>query len=385
MSIEMAFFKEEKNRLFDIITEKSGDLIIIIDKKQRINYANREACDLLGYTQNEIINLKLRDILVDNNYNLKDKKTFEELQLKNKVNNIIDVETLGTPINDEGWILVSRNITYKKEMQLLKEENERMKLGQQLKNDFFANLSHELKTPLNIFYSIIQILDLNLEKKEENDFKLAYKKYSSGLKVNFYRMLRMITNLIDLTKLDCNFTEVKFNNYDIVGLCEDITLSVVTYAQQKNIEVIFDTCEEEHTIRCDSEYMERIMLNLLSNAIKYTPCNGEIVVSLDFDDDYVHIIVKDNGIGIPKEKLDSIFEKFVRVDKTIKRENEGSGIGLSIVKSLVDLLEGDIHIESSENIGSQFTIEIPNIKLKEGLTDYNIDKEKITLELSDVY
>lgn len=377
---------EEKNKLFDVITEKSGDLIIIIDKKQRIKYANKKACNLLGYEEDEIIGLKLRNILVNNNnYDFKDEKIFEELQFKCKDDKIIDVETLGTPINDEGWILISRNITYRKEMQLLKEENEKMKVYQQLKTDFFANLSHELKTPLNIFYSIIQILDLNLEKKEDNDFKLAYKKHSYGLKINFYRMLRMITNLIDLTKFDSNYKDAKFNNYDIVRLCEDVTLSVVTYAQQKNIEIIFDTYEEEHIIRCDAEHMERIMLNLLSNAIKYTPSGGEIFVNLSFDDNYVNITVKDNGIGIPKEKLDSIFEKFVRVDKTIKRENEGSGIGLNIVKSLVDLLEGNIHIKSSENIGSEFTIEIPNIKLEEGLADYDVDKERITLELSDVY
>ncbi len=377
---------EEKNKLFDVITEKSGDLIIIIDKKQRIKYANKKACNLLGYEEDEIIGLKLRNILVNNNnYDFKDEKIFEELQFKSKDDKIIEVETLGTPINDEGWILISRNITYRKEMQLLKEENEKMKVYQQLKTDFFANLSHELKTPLNIFYSIIQILDLNLEKKEDNDFKLAYKKHSDGLKINFYRMLRMITNLIDLTKFDSNYKDAKFNNYDIVRLCEDVTLSVVTYAQQKNIEIIFDTYEEEHIIRCDAEHMERIMLNLLSNAIKYTPSGGEIFVNLSFDDNYVNITVKDNGIGIPKEKLDSIFEKFVRVDKTIKRENEGSGIGLNIVKSLVDLLEGNIHIESSENVGSEFTIEIPNIKLEEGLADYDVDKERITLELSDVY
>lgn len=377
---------EEKNKLFDVITEKSGDLIIIIDKKQRIKYANKKACNLLGYEEDEIIGLKLRNILVNNNnYDFKDEKIFEELQFKCKDDKIIEVETLGTPINDEGWILISRNITYRKEMQLLKEENEKMKVYQQLKTDFFANLSHELKTPLNIFYSIIQILDLNLEKKEDNDFKLAYKKHSDGLKINFYRMLRMITNLIDLTKFDSNYKDAKFNNYDIVRLCEDVTLSVVTYAQQKNIEIIFDTYEEEHIIRCDAEHMERIMLNLLSNAIKYTPSGGEILVNLSFDDNYVNITVKDNGIGIPKEKLDSIFEKFVRVDKTIKRENEGSGIGLNIVKSLVDLLEGNIHIESSENVGSEFTIEIPNIKLEEGLADYDVDKERITLELSDVY
>ena len=375
---------EEKNRIFDVITEKSGDIIIIVDKDERIRYANKEVYKLLGYEENEIINFDIKDIIIDYyNYNREENKIFGELHLICKDQTVIDVETLGTRINDEGWILVSRNTTYRKELELLKNENEKIKVHQQLKNDFFANLSHELKTPLNIFYSIIQLLDLNLDKKE-NEFKLVYEKYNTGLKINFYRMLRMITNLIDLTKFDSDFKDINFNNYDIVKLCEDVTMSVITYAQQKNIEIIFDTDEEEHIIRCDAEHMERIMLNLLSNAIKYTTSGGEIFVNLSFCDNYVNISVKDNGIGIPKEKLESIFEKFVRVDKTIKRENEGSGIGLSIVKSLVDLQGGKISIESSEGIGSEFTIEIPNIKLEEGLRDYDVDKERITLELSDI-
>ncbi|MCC3863477.1 PAS domain-containing sensor histidine kinase [Terrisporobacter petrolearius] len=378
---------EEKNRIFDVITEKSGDIIIIVDKDERIRYVNKEVYKLLEYEENEIINFDIKDIIIDYynyNCNREENKIFGELHLICKDKTIIDVETLGTRINDEGWILVSRNNSYRKELELLKNENEKIKVHQQLKNDFFANLSHELKTPLNIFYSIIQLLDLNLDKKE-NEFKLVYEKYNTGLKINFYRMLRMITNLIDLTKFDSDFKDINFNNYDIVKLCEDVTMSVITYAQQKNIEIIFDTDEEEHIIRCDAEHMERIMLNLLSNAIKYTPSGGEIFVNLSFDDNYVNISVKDNGIGIPKEKLESIFEKFVRVDKTIKRENEGSGIGLNIVKSLVDLLGGKISIVSSEDMGSEFTIEIPNIKLEEGLTDYDVDKERITLELSDVY
>ncbi len=136
--------------------------------------------------------------------------------------------------------------------------------------------------------------------------------------------------------------------------------------------------------------MERIMLNLLSNAIKFTPKGGTIKVDLLFDEKFVHIKVKDSGVGIPKEKINEIFGKFTRVDKTIKRENEGSGIGLSIVKSLVQLLEGKISLKSEEDRGSEFTISLPNKKLSENdlcecPVDYIVDTQKITLELSDIY
>ena len=382
---------EEKNILFDIITKKAGDLITIVDNDKNIKYVNDESCNVLGYSRGELIGKNLDEIVIGSTNILYTNK-FQEISLRSKNGKIIDIETTSSSIsenNEDGWILIARNITYRRDLKNLKEKYDEIKIHNKLKSDFFANLSHELKTPLNIFYSIIQVLDLNVEK-DENDFKQAYKKYNKGLKVNFYRMFKMITNLIDLTKFDSNFEKVKFNNYDIVKLCEDICLSVITYAEQKNIEIVFDTEKEEEIIRCNGEYMERIMLNILSNAIKFTPRGGEIFINLFFDNEFVHIKIKDSGIGIPKEKVDSIFEKFVRVDKSFSRENEGSGIGLSIVKSLVELLEGEISLKSEENKGSEFTISLPNIKLNEkdlydAPQNYIVDTQKITLELSDIY
>lgn len=381
----------EKNILFDIITKKAGDLITIVDNNKNIKYVNDESCNVLGYIRGEIIGKNL-DEIVKGSTDILHTNKFQEISLRCKNGEMIDIETISSPISEnseEGWILIARNITYRRELKNLKEKYDEIKVHNKLKSNFFANLSHELKTPLNIFYSIIQVLDLNVEK-DENDFKQSYKKYNKGLKVNFYRMFKMITNLIDLTKLDSNLEKVKFNNYDIVKLCEDISLSVITYAEQKNIKIVFDTEKEEEIIRCNGEYMERIMLNILSNAIKFTPRGGEIFINLFFDSEFVHIKIKDSGIGIPKEKIDSIFEKFVRVDKSFSRENEGSGIGLSIVKSLVELLEGEISLKSEENKGSEFTISLPNIKLNEKdlyemPTDHIVDAQKITLELSDIY
>ena len=382
---------EEKNILFDIITKKVGDLITIVDNNKNIKYVNDESCNVLGYSRGELIGKKLDEMVIGSTDILYTNK-FQEISLRCKNGETIDIEIISSPTsenNEDGWILIARNITYRRDLKNLKEKYDEIKIHNKLKSDFFANLSHELKTPLNIFYSIIQVLDLNVEK-DENDFKQAYKKYNKGLKVNFYRMFKMITNLIDLTKLDSNLEKVKFNNYDIVKLCEDISLSVITYAEQKNIKIVFDTEKEEEIIRCNGEYMERIMLNILSNAIKFTPRAGEIFINLFFDSEFVHIKIKDSGIGVPKEKIDSIFEKFVRVDKSFSRENEGSGIGLSIVKSLVELLEGEISLKSEENKGSEFTVSLPNIKLNEKdlyemPTDHIVDAQKITLELSDIY
>ena len=199
--------------------------------------------------------------------------------------------------------------------------------------------------------------------------------------------MRPISNIVDITKIDVGFTKPKFANCDIVRVIEEITLSVVNYAENKNINIVFDTEIEEHIIKCDSSMIERAMLNLLSNAIKFTKENGNIVVNLYKDEQWVHIIVKDDGIGIPIGIQGMIFERFVQGDKSLTRLNEGSGIGLSIVKSIVELNNGEIYLDSDGENGTEFEILLPNEKLEGDKYEYNyeIDIDKIELEFSDIY
>ena len=199
--------------------------------------------------------------------------------------------------------------------------------------------------------------------------------------------MRPISNIVDITKIDVGFTKPKFVNCDIVRVIEDITLSVVNYAENKNINIVFDTEIEEHIIKCDSSMIERAMLNLLSNAIKFTKENGNIVVNLYKDEQWVHIIVKDDGIGIPIGIQGMIFERFVQGDKSLTRLNEGSGIGLSIVKSIVELNNGEMYLDSDGENGTEFEILLPNEKLEGDKYEYNyeIDIDKIELEFSDIY
>ena len=202
------------------------------------------------------------------------------------------------------------------------------------KTQFFANLSHEIKTPINIIYSCFQLLDINKEKGETELWN-SYNKYYGTIKQNCYRLLRLVNNLVDITKIDSGFMKLNFINYEIVSLVEDITLSIVPYVESKNITVLFDTYVEELVIKCDPESLERVILNLLSNAVKFSNENGNITVLLDANKDFVIIKVKDDGIGIAPEVSDYVFERFAQEDKSFNRKKEGSVIGLSLVKSLV--------------------------------------------------
>ena len=273
----------------------------------------------------------------------------------------------------------------------LKIKYKEIKEIEKAKSQFFANLSHEIKTPINIIYSCIQLLDIN-KKNGEKSLSDAYNKYEHTLKQNCYRLLRLVNNLVDMTKIDSGYMKLIFINCEIVSLVEDITLSIVPYVESKNINIVFDTYIEELKIRCDPESMERVILNLLSNAIKFTDNNGNISVFIEADEKYVFIRVKDDGIGISEDIREKIFNRFVQEDKSFNRKKEGSGIGLALVKSLVELHDGEVYLEEVSK-GSEFVVKLPNIKIDEELDVYNkvMDAEskplvqKINIEFSDIY
>ena len=255
-----------------------------------------------------------------------------------------------------------------------------------VKTELFTNLSHELKTPLNVILGTVQMMELEKHPSNENE-----KKYVKFLKQNSLRLVRLINNLIDLTKIDANYFEIHRRNLDIVSFVESITSSVLDYAKVKSINIIFDTDIEEKVISCDPDYVERIVLNLLSNAIKFTPKGGKILVSVHDMNEKINVSVKDNGIGIPVDIQKNIFNRFEQVDKSLRREHEGSGIGLSLVKSLVNKLDGNIYVKSRPSKGSEFIVEFPcktipetsELSIENTLISNFVESAKI--EFSDIY
>lgn len=258
-----------------------------------------------------------------------------------------------------------------------------------LRTEFFANISHELRTPLNIILSTLQLHDMYVENgsiiyKNETTYKRM-----SALKQNSMRLLRLINNLIDITKIDAGYFNLQCQSLNIIEFIEDITMSVANYIERKNISLIFDTEIEEKIACFDPNKMERIILNLLSNAVKFTSKGGTIYVDIRDEKDKVKIIVRDTGVGIPKDKQEIIFERFRQVDNLLTRNQEGSGIGLSLTKSLVEMHGGKIYIESEVNIGSSFIVEIPcgacAIEDDSDKSFINSHEDRVNLEFSDIY
>lgn len=397
-------YRMEKNLKLDEqrlrgVTENIKDLIFTIDVEGKISYVNKAVIDVLGYSEEELLGKIYYDkLLVESNLKMIDSKYFNEDKVLtiDKVRSkrgLVELESISSRIKDSksntlGWVRVARNIEDVKEIEILKNKFEEIKQYDKVRSEFFANLSHELRTPINIIYSCIQLL--NNSKKFESGFASLYDKYEKILKQNCFRMLRLVNNLIDITKIDSGFIKMDFINYDIIKLTEDITMSVIPYVESKNIDIIFDTDCEELEIKCDPDKIERIILNLLSNAIKFTEPGGRIEVSIFTDETWVDIRVKDTGIGIPSHMKEFIFERFIQNDKSLNRNKEGSGIGLSLVKSLVELHEGKVFLSESNESGSEFSILLPNVKLEndieeDGSLDYKTEVEKISIEFADIY
>jgi signal transduction histidine kinase len=288
------------------------------------------------------------------------------------------------------------NITGYDEIAVTAQAFDRMADGieqyDKLKTQFFINLSHELKTPINVIFSSVQLISqINTGTKVEECIT-RINKHTKMVKQNCYRLIRLVNNLIDITKYDSGFLNIKLNNYNIVQIIENITMSIIKYAETKEIEVIFDTEIEEKNIVCDPDIIERIMLNLFSNSLKFTNQKGRILVNIYNVDDSVVITVKDTGIGIPEDKLNIIFERFRQVDDSLNRNNEGSGIGLSLVKSLVEAHHGTISVLSVIGEGTEFVIQLPVGEVSDKEYSYSNTNRKsqgmidrISLEFSDIY
>jgi predicted ATPase/signal transduction histidine kinase len=263
---------------------------------------------------------------------------------------------------------------------------------EELRTEFFANISHELRTPLNVIFGGYQMIELMLKDNMPSKNGDKIENYLSTVKQNCYRLVRLINNLIDITKMDSGYFQLDLENLDIVNVVESITLSVAEYIKNNGVSLIFDTYVEEKVMSFDADKIERIMLNLLSNALKFTSQGGNIIVTMYNRRDTIIISVKDDGIGIPEDKQKSIFDRFIQVDKSLSRNREGSGIGLSIVKSLVELHGGTISLKSELGKGSEFFIEIP-VKLENIENQVRKVKtqscgnkiEKIQVEFSDIY
>ena len=216
-----------------------------------------------------------------------------------------------------------------------------------LKTDFVSNVSHEMKTPIAIIKNYAEMLRRDDISEEER------KEYAAAIEHAAVRLSSLISNILKLNKLENQSIVIETEQYDVCRQVCDCILQFEELWDKKEIELDVDM-EDEAFIYADESLMEMVWNNLLSNAIKFTEQGGSITVKQITEDEYVKISVSDTGCGMNKECVNRIFDKFYQGDTS--HSKEGNGLGLALVKRVLELMDGDIQVVSEEGVGSTFTV-----------------------------
>jgi len=232
-----------------------------------------------------------------------------------------------------------------------------MKLDQvdKQRKEFVANVSHELRTPL----SSIKLLSESLIHQNEDNI-MIYREFLKDIDSEIDRLNNIIDDLLSLVDMDKEQLTINYKTTYVNYLLEKIISRLKPLADKKSISLSF-IAGQRVQIKMDTEKIQQALINIIHNAIKYTPNGGQVKVRLYSDGKFIVIKIRDNGMGIPKESLSYIFERFYRVDKARSRNTGGTGLGLAIAKQVVNLHQGDITVESEVGKGSIFYVRIPNI------------------------
>jgi signal transduction histidine kinase/DNA-binding response OmpR family regulator len=249
-----------------------------------------------------------------------------------------------------------RRTALKHTLQMKSFEAEKMYEVDRVKSRFFANISHEFRTPLTLILGPIDQM-MTRSKDEETRSTLA------TMRRNGLWLLQLINQLLDLSKMDAGKMLVQVRPLDLVALVRQLVTSFMPLAERKNIQLVFDPEDDQIITYLDRDKVEKIVANLLSNAFKFTASGGEVRTVLRMVNGNsrrrVEIVIADTGIGIEGEHLERIFDRFYQAGFASTSGDEGTGIGLALVKELVDLLKGSIEVQSEPGRGSTFTVHLP--------------------------
>jgi PAS domain S-box-containing protein len=351
---------EEQQALFADIVNSSDDAIFSKNLEGMVTSWNHGAEKVFGYTAEEIIGKHI-SILVPPNHQHEEKEIMEkiykgftveqfETSRIRKDGKIIDVTLTVSPMKDSfgkiiGASKVSRDMSEKK-------ANERNRL----KSDFLANMSHELRTPMN---AILGFSELLIDKKvgELSDKQLEYLNdiHNSGS-----HLLQLINNVLDLSKIESGNTQLTIESFHIAEVIEEVINVLKPLADKKQIHISLQLSKVVDEISVDKNKFRQILYNLVSNAIKFNHIAGSIVlVTVPIGKVSFLMQVTDNGIGISKENLGKLFTPFMQLDSGTTRKHEGSGLGLALTKSIVELQDGTISVESEITKGTTFSVTMP--------------------------
>jgi diguanylate cyclase (GGDEF)-like protein/PAS domain S-box-containing protein len=421
LSVQAAFAIEKFKLIEDIrdaktylknVLDNSADIIVTTDTESRIVEFNKGASRILGYAYDEMTGTQVDSLWVRpeerneilglmNQYGY---VSNYETQLRAKNGHILDVNLTLSYISDgnggrSGTVGISKDITEKKRLEReidersrelrelnekletkviertveLRKANKELERSNTLKSKFIATMSHELRTPLN---SILGFSELLVEDAS-GPLAEKQKRYATNIYNSGSHLLQLINNILDLAKIESGRIELNYDSFPLQTAVAEVESVIRPLADKKKLKLEIQSSDEPILLKADRIKFKQILYNLLSNSVKFTPDGGSILLEAEAIDDsgpgtgapsehllqihnsFLRLSVSDTGIGIKKEDHDRIFAEFEQVDSSYSRRYEGTGLGLSLTKKLIELHGGEISVESEEGVGSKFIVIMP--------------------------
>jgi PAS domain S-box-containing protein len=354
-----------KGSFYKAVVEDGSDLIFVVDFEGNICYHNGSVGDTLGYKSKKLTGKNFFDYILPDS--LADFKTkFKQSQKRAYTEKVefqflcadssfrfLEFNAINLKHKEglEGFILDCRDITQRKQ-----DAEELMKL-QKTKEQFLANISHEIRTPINGIAGMADLLGQNANAAEQETYLNAIRHSAENLKL-------IINDILDLAAIESGKLKFEKIGFNLTDLVPSLISTFAYQAKEKNITLDYSIEKKLNRILIgDPVRLNQVLINLISNAVKFTH-SGSINVTcstdrLQKDTCWVRFEITDTGIGIPSEKLNTIFESFSQADASVTRKYGGSGLGLTIVKQLVELQKGKITVRSEEDLGSTFIVLVP--------------------------
>ena len=332
---------------FGSVLDDLGEGIIVTDNEGNITFENDQFSQILNLKKN-VHGASIKDLGV---------KSLGYLFRRSKKKKRADIE-FEIELNDKStrWVLANINQSKNtKEHILVVHDITQLRSLDSMRRDFISNLSHELRTPVSVIRANSEtLIDSALDDKKQA------KVFAKAILRNAERLTDMVSSLLDLSRIEYGELKLNFQEINLNSYFENYIQSIASLAKKKDINIL---CKLQHkgSVNADSQAIERIMNNLIDNAIKYSDKGSDItILTSNEDDNYIKVMVEDNGEGISAEDKDHIFSRFYRTASARATENQGSGLGLAIVKHLVNSLNGEVGIESKPQQGSVFWFTLPS-------------------------
>jgi PAS domain S-box-containing protein len=354
-----------KGKFYQAVVEDGSDIIFIVDFKGEILYHNDSVEEILGHKPGSLVGKSFFDFIHPDTLP-SFRKSFVESTRKPYIEGVefqfqckpgkykyLEFNSINLKQKEglEGLILDCRDITERK------RDAEELLRAQKAKEQFLANISHEIRTPINGIAGMAELLSQSPTPEEQTTYLNAIRSAADNLKV-------IINDILDLASIESGKLKFEHIGFSVKDLLASLINSFSVQAREKRIELKLDIEGQADTILIgDPVRLNQIMINLLSNAIKFTH-SGTIQVNCGVHRKHgrnydIRFEVSDTGIGIPQDKLNTIFESFSQADESVTRKYGGTGLGLTIVRQLVELQKGKITVDSKEGKGSSFTVHIP--------------------------